>query len=121
MPTPEFKRQAVTIAPNASLSDAMNLEGRTLVAVEIDETGWTTAAITFQASSDGTDFDPLYDSAGTEVTIASANVVAGRTINLDNTKFLGVQWIKVQSGTSTTAVVQSTTATRTMVLIAKDL
>lgn len=115
---PELKRISATIANGASLSGAVDLAGLTLVGIEIDESGWTAAALTFQASTDGTDYDDLYDAAG-EATVASAQVAAGRYITLDPAKFQGVNHIKVRSGTGAVPVNQA--AERTLALVAREL
>lgn len=93
------KTFTATIANGASLSGAVDLgtmrPGRmTLPAA------WTAAAGTFAVSADGVTYGPLYDWAGTEVSIASASMVASREIVLDPTLFLSVRYLKVRSGTN---------------------
>ena len=97
--------QTVTIADSASLSSAKELPfGGVLVGV-IARTGWTTAGVSFQVSVDGTTYYVLLDPAGAEYTIPA--VVAARYVALDPTMFMGVKYVKVQSGTSASTTAQS--------------
>ena len=91
-----------TIANNASLSGAVNTDGRTIVAIQMPA-DWTAASMTFQASADGATYWNVYDSAGTEL---SFTVAEDRHITVDWTKFLGALYVKVRSGTSGAAVNQ---------------
>lgn len=96
---------AATIANGASLSDAVETNGRGIVAVRIPS-GWTAANLTFQVSVDGgTTFVNAYDSAGAEITCV---VTAADTfISVNSAVFIGADQIKVRSGTSGTPVNQS--------------
>ena len=91
---------SVTIASGASLSGAINLGDKVLSAI-IMPASWTAAALTFQASDDGgTTWKDMYDDGGNEISILSANAVAGRRISVDPSAFAGIDLIKVRSGTS---------------------
>jgi hypothetical protein len=93
-----------TIAENAALSAAVNLAHDYLFAIEMPGT-WTAAAITFDASYDGTTFNPLYDETGTEV---SFTVAASRYVIIsDPAKFFSIKKLKVRSGTNGTPVNQA--------------
>lgn len=92
------------------LSDAMNLGGRTLAAIEMS-TAWTEAPITFKGSIDGANFYDLYDDDGTEVSITTT---ASRLVRLDPVPFVGLSHIKFRSGDASTAVAQG--AERTLKL-----
>src|SRR5690242_18069352 len=92
----------VTIANSTSLSPAVNVQstqvsdaGRTLVGIQMPAS-WTSAAITFQCSTDGgTTFQDVYDSAGAEVSITA---VQGHYVNLTQGNFAAFDVIKVRSG-----------------------
>lgn len=104
--------ETVTIANGASLSDALNIASRNFFGV-IMPAAWTSAAMTFQGSFDGTNYFDLYDETGTEV---SFTVAASRYVIISSpAKFLGLKKIKVRSGTSGTPVNQA--AERTVGLI----
>jgi hypothetical protein len=91
-----------TIANNASVSDAMDLSGTTLVAY-IMPAAWTAANITFQASVDGINFYNIYDQSGNELI---HNVANSRMIILTPSDLAGVRYIKMRSGTSAAPVAQ---------------
>lgn len=97
-----------TITSGTSLSDAVPLHGAGTGFYM--PSGWTTAAITFQASQDGQTFYDMYDSAQTttavERTIASGNAVTGRFFAFSLNDWLGANWIKIRSGTSASPVNQ---------------
>lgn len=106
------------IANGASLSGSVDLTGLLFAGLYVPS-AWTAAAITFQASHDFDDDDTnafvdVYNTSGTEYTIASANVVANRYIAIDPRDFAGARFIKIRSGTSSAAVNQA--AARTIVL-----
>lgn len=104
--------QAV-IANGAALSGAIDLGDRDRITAIQIPAAWTAAAITFAADVDGTGtFQPVYDEAGTELTIASANVVASRYVLLGATTFLCLTGlIKIRSGTSAAPVNQGAART----------
>ncbi len=97
----------VTIANAAALSDAADiggtqLGGRLLGAI-IMPADWTAAVLTFQASDDGVTYRNVYDEFGIEYTVQAA---VDRHILLDASRFAGVPYLKVRSGTSASAVNQ---------------
>lgn len=109
----------VNIANGASLSGAVVLGDKVLIAI-IVPAAWTAAALSFQASEDnGATFYDLFDATGTEVSILSASVVAGRRISIDPTAYIGVDCIKVRSGLTAAAVPQG--AARTIGLISRKI
>jgi hypothetical protein len=97
------------------LSGGVNLNGLGLVRLDMPDT-WATASLTFQVSRDGGTYADYYDDTGAEVTVAAA---ASRSIAVDVTKFVGVQWLKIRSGTGGAPVNQN--AQRDIVLIARSL
>ena len=101
-----------TIASSASLSGAVQARGLVLTAIAMPD-GWDAASITFQSSSDsGTTWVDLYDETG-EVEVSTTG--ADRVIALNQTPFLGLEYLKVRSGTTGTPVNQ--TAERAITLI----
>jgi hypothetical protein len=73
---------------------------------------WTAASLTFQGSADGTTYGDLYD-AGTEMSTAAG---ASRVIHLDWTKFVGLRFLKIRSGTTGVPVNQGGDRVLTLVL-----
>jgi hypothetical protein len=104
--------EPATIANGAALSDAVHLHGLALFALQMPAS-WTAADLTFQGSVDGTTYADVYDEAGDEVTVPAA---AARFILLDPAKFLGLQRLKIRSGTTGVPVNQG--AARTIQVIA---
>jgi len=96
-----LETRTVTIANGASLSDAVDLGGRKLVAIDMPAS-WTAASLTFQASVDGTTFDDLYDGA----TERSLTVAASRYLAFNIADWVSVRFLKVRSGTAASAVNQ---------------
>lgn len=103
--------QSASIAINASLSGAVALGEKVAVGI-VMPASWDAANLTFQGSADnGATFNNVYDSTGTELTVTAAG---GRYIYLDPSAFVGLNQIKVRSGTSGSAVNQ--TAARTITI-----
>lgn len=95
--------ETVTIANGASLSGALNIASRNFFGI-IMPASWTSAALTFQGSFDGTTYYDLYDETGTEV---SFTVSTSRYVIISTpAKFLGLKKLKIRSGTSGTPVNQ---------------
>lgn len=108
------------ILNGASESSAIALGGRVYFAFTTPA-AWTTAAITFLASNEeaGT-YSPVYTDGGTELTVASGNVAAGRNITLSssNMNYLApFKFIKLRSGVAATPVNQG--ADRTFIIHTK--
>lgn len=106
----------VTIAATESLSTQADLEGFSVVAIEMPA-AWTAAAITVQAASlrDGT-FKDVVDDGGTEVSITAA---ASQVIAVSAAKdaLAPLRFIKLRSGTGALPVAQA--AERVIRLICK--
>lgn len=101
-----------TIALDASLSTAVDLQGCRLVAI-VMSAGWDTAGMTFQASVDGSTWINVHDDAGNE----QALVVAGSRywVILAPSEWESIRHLKIRSGTSGTPVAQ--TAERVIELV----
>lgn len=116
------KKTTATIANGSSLSGEIDLnhirsaaegaggDGVHLAAIQMPS-AWTAANITFQGSVDGSIYYDLYDQYGTEVLVTAA---ASRVILLDLSMFAGINFVKLRSGTTGTAVNQA--ADRAIVL-----
>lgn len=104
--------KSATIANTASLSDEIDLEENSLVAISMPAT-WTTANLTFQAATvSGGTFQNVYDAAGNELTVAAA---ASRVLT-DIPELAPLRFIKIRSGTSGSAVNQSGDRVITLIL-----
>jgi hypothetical protein len=97
------------------LSAAVNLQGLTPVAIIIPA-AWTAADLTFQKSIDNSAFGNVYNQAGTEVVVKATTAA---WVDLLPADFPGVPYVKLRSGTLTTAVQQG--AARTVTLVARAL
>lgn len=97
----------VKILSGASLSNELDLTGQVVTAIHMPA-GWDSAAITVVASDKPTtedeDYDPVYSSAGTEL---SLTVAANRVIYLDPSVTRGLRFVKLRSGTAGAAVNQT--------------
>ena len=101
----------VTIASGASLSGAVDLQGRKLVAIDMPS-GWTAASLTYQASADGVTYDDVYDGA----TERSLTVAASRYMMQNIGDWIGVRYLKIRSGTSAAPVNQGASRVITLVV-----
>lgn len=116
----------VTIANGENTSGAAQVGAgtqtryRSLVGL-VTPSAWTAAAISFLVSADGTNYFPLYNSAGTEVTIPSASIAtgAGRAFSLNPQDFAGWRYVKVVSGVNGTTVNQG--AARVVTLVSREV
>ncbi len=104
----------VTIPSGTAITGEIDLKGRIPCGI-IMPAAWTAAALTFQAAagSGGTYVD-MYDGGAEK----SETVGASQYIVLDPTKFLGVPFLKVRSGTTGTPVNQG--ADRSLVLMVSE-
>ena len=82
-----------TIAISATKSDAISLQGKSLVALDMPS-AFTGTEITLESSFDGIPFKDAYNSSGTILTI---KVGADRHIHLDPVDFYGAKSIKLVS------------------------
>lgn len=101
----------VTIANGASLSGAVDLGGRKLVAIDMPA-AWTAASLTFQASVDGVTYDDIYDGA----TERSLTVAASRYLMQNIGDWVGMRWFRIRSGTAGTPVNQGAARIITLVV-----
>ena len=111
--------KTVTIANGQSLSGAIDLERETLVGIRVDANGWSSAGLSFQAAPDSTagTFGEVKDDSGSNITVAA--LAAGDLVSFPPTKFTGVRFLKVRSGTVGSPVSQG--ADRVLTLITRRL
>lgn len=102
-----------TIANGAALSAAVSLAGKGIIRLNMPAS-WTAANLTFQVSADNATYLDLYDKNGSEYTVTAA---ASRSIILPPADFVGVNYIKIRSGTSATPVNQG--ASRDITIITR--
>jgi hypothetical protein len=105
--------ETIVIANGESLSGAVHLRSHRLFAIQMPAS-WTAADLTFQASYDGSTYADVYDEDDAEVVVQAA---ASRFIILDPAKFLGMQRIKVRSGTTGVAVNQGGARSLQLILV----
>lgn len=103
--------RTAVIANGASLSGAVDLGGRKLVAIIMPGT-WTAASLTFQGSVDGTNFFNVYDGATERALTVAANYYSALAIG----DWVGFRWLKIRSGTAGTPVNQAAERTLTLVV-----
>lgn len=102
----------VTIASGGSLSASVDLEGYRLVRVDMPAS-WTAANLTWQVSTDDSTFYDLYIDGSEYTTTADASNAYGIPVS-DSVQMY--RYLKVRSGTSSSAVSQG--ADRTIRLVA---
>jgi hypothetical protein len=103
----------IDISVDNDLSSVADIGGDTLVGLVLPS-NYTTAAITFQVSTDNSTFVPLYNSSG-QVSIANTEAVASRAISLDPADWYGWRYVKVATGTA------QTTDDKTITLVTRPL
>lgn len=103
----------VTISNGQSFSNVVDIGNKTVIGIVMPGS-WTAANLTMQVSTDGTTYNDVYDSAGTEKTYTAA---VSRYIIIDPADFIGAKYIKVRSGTAAATVNQG--AERIIKLITK--
>jgi len=107
--------QTATIGTGTALSAEVPLGEKTLVGI-LMPAAWDAASLTFQATTDDTNFAELQDGAGGAI---SFTVSAGVFVAVDPAKWRGITGVKVRSGTSGAPVNQ--TANRTITLVTRTV
>ncbi len=105
-----------TIADGQSLSGAIDCGGMVPVGVLAPAANWTTAALSFQGSRDGSTYINVHDDGGEYTT---GNIAAGGGCSLTKDVFRMWRYIKVRSGTSGAAVAQAGGDVVTLVMEAR--
>ena len=101
------------IAAGASLSAAVSIGAGLLVGILVPS-GWTAASLTFQTSVDGVNWFDVYDDLSNELTVTVAST-GGCYILFDPDEWLGVNMLRVRSGTTAAPVNQVGAAAITLV------
>jgi hypothetical protein len=86
-----------TILAGQSLSDGIDCTAGTLVRITMPAPDWTPANMTFQFSSDGNQYNDMFDQFGNEVTLP--NMPPGVGVVLSHVALASLAWIKIRSGT----------------------
>lgn len=100
---------SISIASGASLSDILDLSGTSLIAI-ITPAAWTTAALTFRASLDGTNFYDVIDNDGTEFAV-TALPASSKWMRFSLPDWLSPSFLQFRSGLSASPVTQGGTRT----------
>lgn len=107
----ETGTNTVTISSGQTASGALDLRGRAFVGF-IMPAAFTGSSVTFQGSADGTNFYALYNSDNTQFSIT---VSTSRYYCLNPADFLGMQQLKIVSGSAEGADRDITIVTRSAV------
>ncbi len=110
---PFLNRRTLTISSGQSLSSSVDIKDLPIVAIQMPA-AWTAANLTFQGSSDGTNFFDVYNLEGDEFRVVAST---SRYIVLSPFEFQWARYIKVRSGTTGTPVTQG--ADRTLTIITR--
>ena len=107
---------SATIAINTAITDVIDLGDNRLHRIAMPSQ-WTTAALSFQVSSDGVNFNDFFDKNGEISLLATTVVAASRSILVDQAAFYGVRYLKIRSGTTGATVNQSAARALTLVTV----
>ncbi len=100
----------VTVANGAQSSDAIDLDGRTPMAI-VTPSALTGTSLSFEASANGTTYYDVYTTAGA---VRSITIGASRYIPLEPNYFFGIKFIKLKCGSAQAAE-------RTIMLLARHM
>ena len=106
-----IETKTATIENGGSLSGAVDLGGRKLVAI-VMPAAWDAADLTFQASPDGVNYFDVYDGSAERTVEVAADYYSALAIG----DWVGIRWLKVRSGTSGTPVAQTLESVLTLVV-----
>ena len=93
------------IAAGESLSDGIDCTGGTLVRITMPAPDWTPANLTFQFSSDGLQYNDMFNQAGQEITLPNYPPGVGVVLIYDALPTLA--FLKIRSGTRSHPVIQT--------------
>ena len=103
-----FSALTINAPATLALSSPVKLVGNTIIALQFT-TGWTSATLSFLGSTDGTNFGPVYDYTGTEISLTIPTYASYMIVTLDNA--LGtigkLKYLRLQSGSSGAPVDQT--------------
>ncbi len=110
--TGKLIERTVTITNGNSLSSEIFIGDTVLVSLQPDA-GWNTAAITFQGRTEDNILGDL-KFEGTELSFAA--IAASEYVTVSPSKFAGVLYLAIRSGTSASAVNQTGDSVITLIL-----
>jgi hypothetical protein len=87
---------SVVIANGQTKSAAVDLQGTNLIRINTPAQ-LTGSTLTFEVSADNSTFVPLYDSAGTAISVSMGT---SRSIVVPATSFIGIRYLKLVSGSA---------------------
>lgn len=100
-----------TIINGGSVSGPITAEWRDIIGLIVPT--FTSAALTFQVSTDGSNFYDLYDEVGNEVTVPASTFNRAIAAPLE---VRGWKAVRIRSGTTATPVAQGAARTLTVLL-----
>ncbi len=103
--------QVATILSGQSQSNTIQVREGVRIAGFVMPAAWTAAAITVLASLDGTNFLPVHNGAGTEI---SYTVGANRIVDLTGARLHTLRYFRLRSGNTATPVNQGADRTITV-------
>ncbi len=103
MPLTDIQQFTATIASGQALSTIIRTDSNHVLSLSMPA-AWSTAALTVQASQDGTTWRNVFDEFGAELTIQAA---ADREIFLPPVRLAAYGFIRLRSGTAGTPVNQA--------------
>lgn len=86
----------IDVSESATVSNALDLRGKVLVAL-VMPSALTSTAITFTGSTDGTTYSSMTNSSGSAIT---CTVAASKHVILTPTDFYGARFLKLTMGSS---------------------
>lgn len=117
VPTALRSTQVASIAAGANVSGTIDLM-RTAFLGFVAPSGWTTAALNIEVSTDNTNWSSLYDAYGS-VSGSLSTLVAGAAYATDMVSLLPFRYVRLRSGTSASPVNQ--TIQRDFKIITREL
>jgi len=98
----------MTFTSGTAISSSLFLTGNTIIGFQFI-TGWTSATLAFQSSTDGINFGPVYDDTGDELNITIPSYTQYMVSMLPPNMIATVgklRWLKLVSGLSGSPVDQ---------------
>lgn len=102
-----YDNKTFTFNESSALSDTVDL-GTQKICTLVLPANIDGASITFVGGGTDTTMQNLYDWEGSELT---ATIAENTNVKLDLTKFVGIRYLQLRTGTSATPVVQDTATT----------
>lgn len=108
--------KTATIPNGQSQSNTIQVAEGVRIVGFVMPAAWTAAAITILGSVDNTNFFPVHNGAGTEI---SFTVAASRHVDLTGTRLNSLRFFKLRSGNTATPVNQG--AARDIIILEESL